>query len=179
MYVISISFLSVFFKKKVTSFLFMLTSFLFMSLFFWSEWRDTVASRLACSTTANYVCSTRLAPTSLKSIINRFLNARCPLWVQVPFNLAPKEKRLHFREVFLFWSEWRDIVRITEDSLYSASAELSSQPLFFLSASSHARLVCSVVNALATTCCRYQLSRYPWGSSPFNFTPKSKGTPLM
>ena len=65
---------------------------------------------LPCSTTANCVCSTRLTPTSLKTINNRFLYARCPLRVQVPPN-ARKRKESHFRETLslFFWSEWRDL----------------------------------------------------------------------
>jgi len=54
--------------------------------FLWWRRGETVALQPACSTTANNVCSTRLAPTSLKTIINRFLYARCPLRVQLPFN---------------------------------------------------------------------------------------------
>ena len=83
------------------------------------------------------------------------------------------------KRCFHFWSEWRDVVRIMDGSFYSADAEFSSQPLFFLSASSHARVVCSVVNALPTTRCRYQLSRYPLRVQvPFNLRPKEKESHL-
>ena len=54
---------------------------------------------------------------------------------------------------------WREIVRMLHTHIVPLSQNIDSLKAFFLSASSHARLACSVVNALATAHSRYQLSR--------------------
>ncbi|MBQ3054687.1 MAG: hypothetical protein IJC88_01125 [Oscillospiraceae bacterium] len=58
---------------------------------------------LPCSTTAS---GTRLAPTSLKTILNRFFNARCPLRVQIsPHSHTKKNKPAQKCELILSGGE--------------------------------------------------------------------------
>ena len=54
-------------------------------------------------------CSTRLAPASLKTIINRFLNARCPLGVRVlKDRTKTKNENTLTVSSFSFWWAFRD-----------------------------------------------------------------------
>ena len=52
---------------------------------------------------------------------------------------APRQNELHSLRLFCY------------------AKNQSTVPLFFLSAKSHARLSCSLINALTTLSCRYQL----------------------
>ena len=62
---------------------------------------------LPCSTTAS---GTRLAPTSLKTILNRFFNARCPLRVQIsPHSHTKKNKPAQKCELILSGVKIREI----------------------------------------------------------------------
>ena len=74
-------------------------------VFFWSRRQDTYASHLSCSPTESFAFSTRLAPTSGKTIINRFLAPRCLLKVQVLL----KAKKIHTLWCVFFWSRRQDL----------------------------------------------------------------------
>ena len=52
--------------------------------------RGAAAAHPVCLTTARITCGARLAPTSLKTIINRFINARCPHRVRFPEAMQKK-----------------------------------------------------------------------------------------
>ena len=70
---------------------------------------DTVATRLDCLTTQRRCLSVPVCtPTSLKTIINRFLYARCPLRVRVPaikyINAKIKQSTIWYSVLFLWWA---------------------------------------------------------------------------
>ena len=56
-----------------------------------------------------------------------------------PEAVPPRQNKLHYLRLFCY------------------AKNQSTVPLFFLSAKSHARLSCSLINALTTLSCRYQL----------------------
>ena len=75
---------------------------MWMPVPFWRAWRDTDASHLDCLATARERAVPACAPASLKTIINRFFYACCPLRVRIPFNSSIKKKDTHFVGILLF-----------------------------------------------------------------------------
>ena len=61
------------------------------------------------------------------------------------------------------------VVRILYARIVPLAQNIDSLKVFFLSASSLARLACSVVNALTTARCRYQLSRGEFFTNIVNY----------
>ncbi len=82
-----------------------------LSLFFWSEWRDTAAEGVlpACRPKCFAFRYPSTHQKAKKLATGNFFRAFCPLRVQVPFNFMPKVKDFTCVKSFYFWSEWRDL----------------------------------------------------------------------
>ena len=111
----------------------------------------------------------RILPLRFKSRSTRLLGCKRPRdgsWSlptltgngSTPFK-DKKRQPTSYEADCLFWCRWRELVRILYARAVPLSQNFGSLKEFFLSASSLARLACSVVNVLATARGRYQLSR--------------------